>query len=258
MNRRDFSKCSGMLAFGVLAGPNLLGTPQKDKSDPDFLQEEARKLPTRTFDVVIVGAGTAGVIAALASARQGARTLLVESKGYPGGTAVEGGTALHSFYNVWKGFPGVEKLQLVRGIPAEMIDRLTARGGATGYAEMLKHYDYDSVCTAIDTEMYKLNAFEMLVEAGVDVCVNTLFVGAVKSGSLVKAVILESHAGREAVYAKSFIDCSGYADLAAKAEAEYSEPNDYAPGCRRCRGLSGSLYPGGKKDWNVSHFNHRS
>jgi len=38
---------------------------------------------------------------------------------------VEGGTALHSFYNLWKAFPGVEKKQLVRGIPAEMVDRDT-------------------------------------------------------------------------------------------------------------------------------------
>jgi hypothetical protein len=178
--------------------------------------------------VVIAGAGTAGVIAAIASARQGAKTLLVESKGYPGGIAVEGGTALHSFYNLWKAFPGVEKRQLVRGIPAEMIDRLTARGGATGYAEMVKHFDYDSVCTAIDTEMYKLNAFEMLDEAGVYICVNTLLAGVVKKKNRIEGVILESRAGREVIYAKSFVDCTGYADLAAYSGAGYTEPNDYA------------------------------
>jgi len=177
---------------------------------------------------VIAGAGTAGVIAGIAAARQGANTLLVESKGYPGGTAVEGGTAIHSFYNLWKAFPGVEKKQLVRGIPAEMIDRLTARGGATGYAEMVRHYDYDSVCTAVDTEMYKLNAFEMLSEAGVNVCVNTFLAGVIRRENQIEGVILESHASREVVYAKSFIDCTGYADLAAKGGAEYSEPNDYA------------------------------
>lgn len=45
-------------------------------------------------DVVIAGGGTAGVVAALASARLGAKTVLIEAKGYPGGLAVEGGTAL--------------------------------------------------------------------------------------------------------------------------------------------------------------------
>ena len=211
-----------------MAIPVLNTDFQTDSVEPGIFKEEAKKLPVRNFDVVIAGAGTAGVIAAIASARQGAKTIVIESKGYPGGTAVEGGTAIHSFYNLWKAFPGVEKRQLVRGIPAEMIDRLTARGGATGYAEMEMHYDYDSVCTAIDTEMYKLNAFEMMDEAGVNVCVNTFLAAVIKTGNRIKGVILESHAGREVIYAKSFVDCTGYADLAGKAGAEYSEPNDYA------------------------------
>jgi len=224
MDRRKFSK--NMMLSG-LAIPVLNTDFEMDSVEPGLFKEEAKKLPVRNFDVVIAGAGTAGVIAAIASARQGAKTIVIESKGYPGGTAVEGGTAIHSFYNLWKAFPGVEKRQLVRGIPAEMIDRLTARGGATGYAEMERAYDYDSVCTAIDTEMYKLNAFEMMDEAGVNVCVNTFLAAVIKTGKKIKGVILESHAGREVIYAKSFIDCTGYADLAGKAGATYSEPNDY-------------------------------
>ena len=195
---------------------------------PPFHQEQAHKLPARTFDVVIAGGGTAGVVAAIAAARQGAKTILIESKGYPGGVAVEGGTAIHSFYNLWKAFPGVEKRQVVRGIPAEMIERLVGMGGCTGYPEMETRYDYDLVCTAIDTELYKLNAFEMLVEAGVYVCVNTLLVGAIRDGTALKGVILESRAGREAIFASSFVDCTGYGDLAAQAGAAFREPNDYA------------------------------
>ena len=225
MDRRKFSK--NMMLSG-LAIPVLNTDFGMDSVEPGLFKEDAKKLPVRNFDVVIAGAGTAGVIAAIASARQGAKTIVIESKGYPGGTAVEGGTAIHSFYNLWKAFPGVEKRQLVRGIPAEMIDRLTARGGATGYAEMEMHYDYDSVCTAIDTEMYKLNAFEMMAEAGVNVCVNTFLAAVIKAGKKIKGVILESHAGREVIYARSFVDCTGYADLAGKAGATYTEPNDYA------------------------------
>ena len=112
--------------------------------------------------------------------------------------------------------------------PAELIDRLTLRGGATGYPEMEKAYDYDSVCTAIDTELYKLISFEMLDEAGVYVCVNTRLAGAIMKGSRIEGVLLESRAGREAVFARAFIDCTGYGDLAAYAGAKYSEPNDYA------------------------------
>jgi hypothetical protein len=228
MKRRDFYKTSSLLGLGIVARPWFPQVSQDEVIHPEFFLEKAKKLPARHFDVVVAGGGTAGVICAIASARQGARTVLVEHKGYVGGTVVEGGTALHSFYNLWKAFPGIEKRQLVRGIPAEMVDRLTARGGATGYAEMTIHYDYDSVCTAIDTEMYKLNAFEMLDEAGVYICVNTLLAGVIKSRNEVKGVILESRAGREVIYAKSFVDCTGYADLAAFAGAEYTEPNDYA------------------------------
>ena len=228
MRRRDFFQKSGFLTLGLISSPKLFASGQSDIIDPEFFEEQTKRLPVRNFDVVIAGAGTAGVIAAIASARQGAKTLLVESKGYPGGTVVEGGTAIHSFYNLWKAFPGVEKRQLVKGIPAEMIERLTARGGTTGFAEMERGFDYDSVCLAIDTEMFKLNAFEMLSEAGVNVCVNTFLAGVIKKGNQIKGVILESHAGREVIYAKSFVDCTGYADLAGKAGAIYTEPNDYA------------------------------
>ena len=228
MNRREFYKNTGLAGLGLLTGSSVSANSFNSETGPGYYEEEAKKLPARHFDVVVAGGGTAGVICAIAAARQGAKTVLVEHKGYVGGTAVEGGTALHSFYNLWKAFPGVEKRQLVRGIPAEMVDRLTARGGATGYAEMVRHYDYDSVCTAIDTEMYKLNAHEMLDEAGVYVCVNTLLAGAVKEKNELKGVILESRAGREVIFAKSFVDCTGYADLAAFAGAEFTEPNDYA------------------------------
>ena len=225
MNRRDFSKHSLMLGMGVLAG---LPKDSKANQPANYYAEPVKNLPVRKFDVVVAGAGTAGVVAALAAARQGAKTALIEVKGYPGGTVTEGGTALHSFYNLWKAFPGVKKRQVVRGIPQEIIDRLMKVGGTSGHAEMSKGYDFDSVCTAIDTEIYKLVTFEMLDEAGVFVCVNTLLAGAIMDGSRVRGVIAESRSGREAFYAKAFVDCTGYGDLAAYAGAEYTEPNDYA------------------------------
>ena len=192
-----------------------------------YYEEPAKRVPARECDVVIAGGGTAGVVAALAAARNGAQTMLVEAKGYPGGMITEGGTALHSFYNLWKAFPGVEKRQVVKGIPCEIVERVAQAGGATGHAEMLIGYDYDSVCTAIDTEIYKRVVFEMLREAGVHVAVNTLLTGAIVAGAWVKGVLTESHAGREAIYARAFVDCTGYGDLAAHAGADYTEPNDY-------------------------------
>ncbi len=193
----------------------------------EFYQESAKSLPVREFDVVIAGGGTAGVVAAIAAARQGAKTALIESKGYPGGIVVEGGTALHSFYNLWKAFPEAEKKQVVKGIPQEIIDRLLEEGGTTGHAEMIKGYDYDSVCTAIDTEIYKHVAFSMLKEANVDIFVNTLLTDAIVEEETIKGVIVESRSGREFFKAKSFVDCTGYGDLSAYANADFVELNDY-------------------------------
>jgi len=228
MNRRDFSKQSLLVGLGVLAGSAQANRGNDASQRGDYYREPPRNLPVRRFEVVVAGAGTAGVVAALAAARQGAKTMLIERKGYPGGTVTEGGTALHSFYNLWKAFPGVKKRQVVRGIPQEIIDRLLKVGATSGHAEMSRGFNYDSVCTAIDTEMYKLITFEMLDEAGVFVAVNTLLTGAIMEGPRLKGVITESRSGREAVYARSFIDCTAYGDLAAFAGAEYTEPNDYA------------------------------
>jgi hypothetical protein len=68
----------------------------------------------------------------------------------------------------------------------------------------------------------------MLEEAGVHVAVNTMLTDAIRKGNRLEGVITESHAGREAVMASSFIDTTGYGDLCARAGAEFSVPDDYA------------------------------
>ncbi|HUT31511.1 MAG TPA: FAD-dependent oxidoreductase [Sedimentisphaerales bacterium] len=228
MNRRDFSKHSLLLGMGVLSGYAKDGNAGAKSQPENTYREPSKNLPVRKFDVVVVGAGTAGVVAAMAASRQGAKTMLIEWKGYTGGTVTEGGTALHSFYNLWKAFPGVKKTQVVRGIPQQIIDRLLKVGGTSGHAEMSIGYDYDSVCTAIDTELYKLVTMEMLDEAGVFIAVNTLLTGAIMDGGRLRGAIVDSRSGREAIYAKAFVDCSAYGDLAAFAGADYKVPNDYS------------------------------
>ena len=226
MKRRDFSKGALTLGMGLMANPLSAAKASTETFDKDFYLESAKKLPSRQFDVVIAGGGTAGAMAAIAAARQGAKTVLIEIKGYPGGAVTEGGTTLHSYYNIWKPFPGAKKRQVVRGIPREIVERLIKIDGCSGYGDMFIG-DRDSTNTVIDTELYKLVAFEMMDEAGVYVCMNTLLVGAIKDDYRIKGVIAESRAGREVFYAKSFIDCTGYGDLAAFAGADYTEPNDY-------------------------------
>ena len=179
------------------------------------------------FDVIVVGGGTGGVLAAIAAARTGAKTALIEMKGYTGGIITEGGTALHSYFNLWKAFPGVEKRQLVKGIPQEIIDRLAKVGGTSGHCEMMNNYGYDSVCTNVDTELYKMVTMEMLQEAGVYLALNTMMCGVVKQKSKITGIVAESHGGREMMYAKTFVDASGYGDLCGQAGVNWSNFNDH-------------------------------
>jgi len=210
-----------------LAIPALKTNFVTEPIESGYFKEGTKKLPVREFDVVVAGGGTAGVVAAIAASRNGAKTALIEGKGYVGGTVVEGGTALHSYFNLWKAFPGVKKRQVVKGIAQEIIDRLLLIGGTTGHGDVTGKIDYDSVCTAIDTELYKLVALEMISESGVSVFTNTLVAGAEKKGKSITGIITQSRAGREFFKGKCFIDSTAYGDLSAYAGADFKELNDH-------------------------------
>lgn len=87
MNRRKFSR-NVLLSGLAIPAVNMNMIP--GTGDTGLPPEDIKKLPVREFDVVVAGGGTAGAVAAIASARQGAKTALIEAKGYPGGTVVEG------------------------------------------------------------------------------------------------------------------------------------------------------------------------
>jgi len=191
-----------------------------------FVTRPEKKIPSREYDVVVAGGGTGGVFAAIAAARGGAKTALIESKGYVGGIAVEGGTGIHSFFNLWKPF-NTEKRKVIRGIPEEFILRLFHEGGCSGHNETIMRPEYDNDTLCVDVEMYKYVALCMLKEAGVDVLLNTMAVDVMKDGQMITALVTESHQGSEAVKAKVFIDATGYGDVSYNAGAKYSEPNDH-------------------------------
>lgn len=194
----------------------------------DTFIRSASTVSARHYDVVVCGGGTSGLFAALAAARCGASTALVEHKGYVGGIAAEGGCGLHSFYNLYKAFPGVGKKKVIRGLPEEFIDRLTAMGGASGHNETLMNYGYDSDTLCVDVEAYKYLANRMLVEAGADVLLNTMLVDADVTDGHINAVFTESHEGCQALTARVFIDATGFGDLSARAGAKLTECSDYA------------------------------
>ncbi|GHU15088.1 pyridine nucleotide-disulfide oxidoreductase [Spirochaetia bacterium] len=192
----------------------------------DYVVRPEQKIPSRNYDVVVAGGGTAGVFAAIAAARGGAKTALIESKGYVGGIAAEGGCGLHSFFNLWKPF-NVEKRMVIRGIPEEFIQRLYQAGGCSGHNETVMRPEYDSDTLCVDVEKYKYIALQMLLDEQVDVLLNTMAVDVIREGAAVKGIITESHEGSEAVLGKIFIDATGYGDISARAGAGFSEPNDY-------------------------------
>ena len=189
--------------------------------------EESLKTPIAyDCDVLVCGGGTAGFIAALAAARTGARTALVERNGFIGGTMINGAGPLHSFFNLFKAFPGAKKEQVVRGLPSELVDRLVSQHASYGHLEQDKGGNYDSMITLVDWESFKDIAFRMLEEAKVELFLHTIVAGVMKQGDAVTGAVIESKSGRQAIRAKVVIDTTGDGDVAALAGAEFVKKHD--------------------------------
>ena len=186
-----------------------------------FIQENLKTPVSYECDVVVAGGGTAGFVAALAAARNGAKTILIDRFGFFGGSMLNGAGPLHSYFNVYKAFPGAEKIQVVKGIAQEIIDRMMACGGSPGHLEQDKGGNYDSVITLIDWEIFKGLAFDMLEEAGVKILLHTIVAGAICENNKVSGVIIEGKSGREAISAAVVIDTTGDGDVAAQAGAGF-------------------------------------
>jgi len=186
-------------------------------SNPEYIKLPEVKVPIKgEYDVVVIGAGPAGIVAALSAARTGAKTAIIEKYGFPGGCLVGGATGIHSFFNIFKAEPPTQKKQIVKGIPQEIIDRLTESEGGLGHIEMEKGYDFVSMLTPFDPEIFKFVTLKMLKEAGVHLLFHTFFVDACVGEGKVKAVVVHSKSGQEAIRGKIFVDCTGDGDLAAK------------------------------------------
>ena len=152
------------------------------------------------FDVAVVGGGPAGVIAAIAAARNGARTCLVERYGFVGGAAT---AALVNPISTFK----KDGKQVIGGIPWELVTRLAAIGGADD--------SYENGNVPVDAERVKLISQRMLLEAGVTLFLHTVLVDVVGERHAPSHLILQNKGGLCAVGARYMIDCTGDADLAA-------------------------------------------
>tara|TARA_Y100000588_G_scaffold332801_1_gene371301 strand:- start:3304 stop:4608 length:1305 start_codon:yes stop_codon:yes gene_type:complete len=159
-------------------------------------REVARDVPiVEETDVVICGAGPAGIAAAIASARSGARTRLIELHGSLGGVWTTGALS-------W-----IIDSANKPGLMAELTSRLDERGARRTRVEGGANYAYD-------VEAMKLLLEEMCGEAGVDVRLHTRVVAAARdSRNRLAVVVTESKSGREAWAADVFVDTTGDGDL---------------------------------------------
>lgn len=160
------------------------------------------------FDVLVAGGGTAGAIAGIAAARTGARTLIVEQYGSLGGVLTLGMSL--------KGVHDGDGRKALGGIGDELLDRARAMRGAT---PVVAHPRHGSV-TGQDPEALKLALIEMVRECGAGVLFHSFLVDALVDGTTIASVRVANKAGLETLRARCFIDCTGDADLAARAGAK--------------------------------------
>ena len=175
------------------------------------IEEPAKEIPVLAeADIVVAGGGMSGVVAAVAAARQGARTILAERYACLGGVAVMGLPI--------QGYCSDTGEQIVMGIPEEFRQRMIEKGGAVDYFIPCKmHNPY----FCVDPETVKIVCQEMLLEAGVTVLLDTMVVDTVGTKEHLDAVIIEGKSGRQAITAKAFIDATGDADLVVRMGASW-------------------------------------
>jgi len=167
------------------------------------IKEPGREIPVAgSYDVVVCGGGPAGLIAAVAAARNGAKTLLIERYGFVGGMSTSAlVTPISEFRHFGK--------QHIGGIPFELMRKAADLGGA--------NIALESGNFPVNDEILKLAAQRLLLESGVTLLYHSWFSDCVTEGDRITHVIVQNKAGRSAYEGKVFIDCTGDADLVRAA-----------------------------------------
>lgn len=169
------------------------------------------------YDVLVVGAGSAGATAAIAAARTGARTLLVDRFGFLGGTSTAVLDTFYAFYT-----PGERPEKVVSGIPDEVVARLIERGMAF---ERPNTYGAGTGIT-YDPETLKRVWDELTEEAGVRTLLHSFAFGVSVEGGRVTGVDVATKSGVRRLRAAVVVDASGDADVCALAGAPFEPPGE--------------------------------
>lgn len=170
-----------------------------------IITEPARQIDViRQTDVLVVGSGPGGLAAALASARAGVETILLERYGCFGGNITQVGVEGFAWYR----HPATIDSE---GIGREFEERAKAMGAAMPEPQSISH--------SLDAEAFKFVADTLVEEAGVVPMLHRMFVAPIMEGDTIIGVIVESKAGREAILAKRVVDATGDADIAYRAGA---------------------------------------
>jgi hypothetical protein len=160
------------------------------------------------FDVLVVGGGNAGCTAAIAAARHGARTLLVERYGFLGGTATA------AMVGPWMTFHSGND-RIVGGIAQEIVERLMRKGASPGH--LPDSSDYVATITPFDPEVHKALLLELMREAGVELLLHGYFIESLLGDSTVTGAKFATVGGMREYCATVTIDATADALVAASA-----------------------------------------
>ncbi|MFP6868475.1 MAG: FAD-dependent oxidoreductase [Nitrospinota bacterium] len=166
-------------------------------------------------DVLVAGAGMAGVNAAVAAARGGADTLLTDRLPFLGGNATAG--LLGNFLT----FHNMKGEQICNGIPQEIVNGCIELGGAFPEGHLHNAYGNSYSVTPINAEVLKLVTQKIVLGAGVKLLLNTYMISPIVDGSRVVGIRIANKSGESEIRAKFVIDASGDADIAARAGAPF-------------------------------------
>lgn len=211
--RREVIKLAA--AAGTAGAAGIWPKPARAavESSPEEQKNEA--------DVLVVGGGTAGIVAALQAARAGARTILVEMGGMLGGTTTVGGVAYPGLFHAWG-------RQVIAGIGWDLVCRAVELddGVFPDFSKAPERHSLHQV--RLNGPLYAALAEEACVEAGVMLCYYEIPVRVTASGGGWQVATVGKGVQRS-IQARQIIDCTGGADIAgmlgfARLREEETQP----------------------------------